>query len=154
MDYIQKMRMQVGTQCLMLVAGNVIIYDEDDNYYLQQKPNGKLAFVGGFIEPSETIIEGTMREAKEEVDLDCDESKLELYAVYTKHLMEYPNEDQVKPHSFFFKYKLTNETIRAILPETAAIVKTKLSNQLEMINPQHQELLSDLVSARKAVVIK
>lgn len=154
MSYVQRIRSQVGTECLLLPAGNVIIYDQDDNYYLQRKANGKLAFVGGFIEIDETIIEGTIREAKEEVNLDCDPNKLELYAIYSKHTMEYPNGDQVRPHSMFFKYKLSDEKMVAMPPETIEIIKTKLSYNLNMINVQHQELLNDLIENNKGVILK
>lgn len=154
MSYVQRMRTQIGQQCLILSAGNLILFDRDDYYYFQKKANGKLAFVGGFIEDAETIIEGTIREAKEEIDLECDKRKLELYAIYSKHTMEYPNGDQVRPHSMFFKYLLEDEKISPMPPETLEIVKTKLSTKLEMINPQHQELLADLLAQKEGVILK
>lgn len=154
MSYVQRIRSQVGTECLILTAGNLVIYDQDMNYYFQKKHNGKLAFVGGFIETNETVVEGTIREAKEEVDLDCDPRKLELYAIYSKHTMEYPNGDQVRPHSLFFKYQLENEHLTPMPPETLEIVKTKLSEDLIMINIQHQELLNDLIENNKGVILK
>lgn len=154
MSYIQNLRKHIGNQCLILTAGNVIIYDCEQNYYFQRKHNGKLAFVGGFIDPDETVLEGTIREAKEEVNLDCVVDKLELYAIYSKHTMEYPNGDQVRPHSLFFKYQLEQETLTAMPPETREIVKTKLSSELEMINVQHQELLADLLADTEGVILK
>ncbi len=154
MDYIKNLRNYVGHECLILSAGNLIIYDQESNYYLQRKPNGKLAFVGGFINPDETVVEGTIREAKEEVDLDCNPDKLSLYAIYSKHTMEYPNGDQVRPHSLFFKYKLDDEVMNPMPPETLDIVKTKLSSNLVMINEQHQELLTDLIENKKGVILK
>ncbi len=154
MDYIKNLRTYVGNQCLILTAGNIIIYDQDLNYYFQRKTNGKLAFVGGFINPDETIVEGAMREAKEEVDLECNPDKLELYAIYSKHTMQYPNGDQVRPHSLFFKYQIDHEQLKPMPPETIEIVKCKLDKGLPMINVQHQELLADLIADKKGVILK
>ncbi|WOO89373.1 NUDIX domain-containing protein [Mollicutes bacterium LVI A0078] len=154
MDYIKQMRTKVGHECLILVAGNIIISDKDNNYYFQRKHNGKLAFVGGFIEPTESVIEGTIREAKEEIDLDVESSNLALYAIYSKHTMRYPNGDIVRPHSLFFKYQIEPDVhLRAMPEETLEIVKCELSNDLEMINVQHQEVLEDLINDRKGVIV-
>ncbi len=154
MDYVKQMRAKVGKDCLMLVAGNLIILDRNNNYYFQRKYNNKLAFVGGFIEPNETIVEGTSREAKEEVNLDVDIKKLELYAIYSQHTMQYPNGDEVRPHSLFFKYLIEDENqMNATSEETLEIVKCKLSPDLEMINIQHQAVLNDLINIREGVII-
>ncbi len=154
MDYVNKMRDKVGQDCLILVAGNLIIKDDQENYYFQRKHNRKLAFVGGFIEPSETIVEGTIREAKEEIGLAIDRSKLNLYAIYSKHTMRYPNGDEVRPHSLFFTYIIDDsECMEAMPEETLEIVKCKLSSDLEMINVQHQSVLNDLLSNKEGVIV-
>lgn len=155
MDYVTSIRNKIGHQCLILTSGNLIIHDEQGYYYLQRKHNNKLAFVGGFIETSESVVEGTAREAKEEVDLDLDCTKLNMYGIYSQHQMQYPNGDIVKPHSIFFKYQLDEgEQLRAVEPETLEVVKTRLSSDLVMINQQHTQVLHDLLANVSAVVLK
>ncbi len=154
MDYIQKMRMKIGRDRLILVASNIIIYDEDNNYYLQKRADGKLAFIGGFVEINESVIEGLIRETKEEVNLNLEEKRLEFYGMYTKFKMEYPNGDKVKPHSMFFKYKLKkHEKLEAMPPETIEVVKCELSTDLAMLNVQHEAVLKDLITGRNGPII-
>ncbi len=155
MDYVKDMRLKVGQDTLILVASNVILYDEDGNYYFQKRPDGKLAFVGGFVEINESVLEGLIREVKEEIDLDLVTERLEFHGMYTKYQMQYANGDKVKPHSMFFKYKLDkNDKFKAVPPETIEIVKSKLHKELPMLNIQHYDVLMNLIENKNEVIIQ
>ncbi len=155
MDYIQTMRSYIGHQGLVLVAANIIFIDVDGNYLMQQKSNQKLAFVGGFVDYNEGIIEGAMREAKEEAGIIIDEKRLQLFGVYAQDIMHYPNGDEVKPCSFFFKYHLReNEQLIACPPETEAIVSCTLDHISNILNIQHQRVIEDLKNNSKAIVVR
>lgn len=154
-DYVKIMRKKIGTDCLILTASNVIIYDREGNYYFQKRANGKLAFFGGFVELDESVFEGLIREVYEESALELKPEKIAFYGMYTKFKMQYPNGDNVKPHSMFFKYQLADdEELKAIFPETIEVIKSKLSKDLPMLNVQHREVVADLMFNKEEIIFK
>ncbi len=155
MDYISKMRRKIGHDCLVLVASNLIISDKEGYYYFQERSNGELSFFGGFVDLDETILEGLQREVIEEAGLKIETNRANMFGIYSKHTMQYPNGDIVKPYSLFFTYQLQeDEELEAVPPETHGIVRCKLRPDLPMINVQHRDVLDDLIANVQSVVVK
>lgn len=62
---------------LPIVAVNAIIFTDDNHFILTQRTDtGMWCLPGGLVEFGETIQEATIREVKEEIDVDCVIEKL------------------------------------------------------------------------------
>lgn len=153
MDYVTTMREQIGSQGLMLPAAN-IIFIKGEKLVMQKRKNGKIGFVGGFVEYGESIIEGLKREVYEETKLNIDESKLVLHGMYSKHVMKYPNGDEVQPFSVFFTYVLaSDERLIAVPPESDEMVEVELGADINILNAQHRDVFDNLSLNFNRVVI-
>ena len=73
MSYIGDMRKFVGHAPIMSVAAMGILYNEENGLLLEKRTDtGEWCVPGGAIELNETLEEATIREVKEELNLDVE----------------------------------------------------------------------------------
>lgn len=97
MSYIMDLRKKIGHETIIMPCVCVIIGDGNGNILLQQRSDdGKWGHHGGAIEVDENTFDAAKREIKEELNLELDESDLELLGIYSgkKYHHVYPNGDE------------------------------------------------------------
>lgn len=98
MEYIKTMRKLVGHSPIMICACGCLIFNERGQVLLQRRSDDNLwGNPGGSMDLGETIYETTIREIKEETNLEIKETDLKLFNIYSgenQHRI-YPNQDEV-----------------------------------------------------------
>ena len=96
MGYFEELRGIVGHRPLILVAGVILVFDEQERLLLTQRTDdGQWALTGGLMELGETTEQTARREVFEEVGLEL--GQIEFLGVFSGpelfHI--YPNGDEV-----------------------------------------------------------
>ena len=96
MDYIQRLRGQIGHAPILMVGAAVLIVDEENRLLLMKRSDsGCWGPPGGAVEPGEVVEIAARREAWEETGLDVRE--MEMFGVFSgpELYYKYPNGDEV-----------------------------------------------------------
>ena len=98
MEYIKNMRKVVGHSPIMICACGCLIFNEKGQILLQRRSDdNRWGNPGGSMDLGETIYETTIREIKEETNLEIKKTDLTLFNIYSgedQHHI-YPNQDEV-----------------------------------------------------------
>lgn len=111
MSYIGKLRSKVGKQRIISISCGAIIENEKEEILLQYRNDTKnYGIPGGNMELGETLIQTLKRELFEEIGIEVDETKCEIFGIYSgdKCLTIYPNGDEVQYVVFVYLYKINS----------------------------------------------
>lgn len=95
-DYIGELRKLIGTRPIIMCGANVIILDDVGRILLHHRvDNDTWGLPGGAMEIGESLEETAIREANEEVGLNC--RNLKIFNVYSgeKLYYKYPDGNEV-----------------------------------------------------------
>lgn len=98
MEYIKKIRQYIGHEPIMMCACGCLIFNEKGQVLLQRRSDdGLWGNPGGSMDLGETIYETTIREIKEETNLDIKKEDLKIFNIYSGEEQHhiYPNKDEV-----------------------------------------------------------
>ena len=114
MEYIPWIRSKVGSRKIFMVAGTMVVQDEDGRILLQRRADFDVwALPGGALELDEDIETCARRELWEETGLRVGD--LRLIGVYShpKYDVLYPNGDQIQQFNVCFAGQWTGGTLQA-----------------------------------------
>lgn len=121
-DYIKNIRKLIGNNPLRSVAAACIIENALGEILLQHRSDTKdFGTPGGSVELDETIIEGLMREVKEETGITL--KKPTLFGIYSgkNQAFHYPNGDVTYYVVFVFYEKLSEEIKLSLNDESLSL---------------------------------
>jgi 8-oxo-dGTP pyrophosphatase MutT (NUDIX family) len=96
MGYVERLRVQLGTQPLVLAGACVIIFDGAGHVLLGRRTDsGQWDLIGGYLEPGETFEAAARREVREETGLTLGALRLVGHFSGAAFFHRYPNGDQV-----------------------------------------------------------
>ncbi|MCR5490905.1 MAG: NUDIX domain-containing protein [Bacilli bacterium] len=113
-EYIPYIRSMIGHAKCMAAACTCIIVDQDERVLLQKRSdNGLYGFTGGCLDLGETVIEGAIREVREECGISLRPEDLHLLTIQSgpKMEMNYPNGDVVDYVDLVFYAKVDSRKI-------------------------------------------
>ena len=121
MEYIPWIRSKVGNRKIFMVAGTIVVQDENGRILLQQRSDFDCwGLPGGALERDEDIETCARRELFEETGLRVGE--LRLIGVYShpKYDVVYPNGDQIQQFNVCFAGQVTGGRMQADGEESVA----------------------------------
>ncbi len=112
-DQISSIRPLIGTQKLIAVGGSAIIRNSEGAVLMiQRADNGAWIFPAGYSDLGENVAQTTVREVKEETNLDVIPKR--IIGIFTDPLFHhtYPNGDIVQNVGVLFECKMTSFDIQ------------------------------------------
>ncbi len=106
MSYIMELRKNIGHKPIIICSCGCLIFNEKNQVLLQRRSDDKLwGNPGGSMELGETIYDTVKREIKEELGIDLEDDKLNIFNIYSgegQHHI-YPNDDEAYFVNIIFK---------------------------------------------------
>lgn len=155
MDYIQHIRSMVGQEKIIMVVAGSIVIDNENRILLQKRSdNGEWGIAGGFMELGETIQDTARREVFEETGLKL--GRLELFALYSgpQYDKTFPNGDQVSMVQVVFTCKDFTGELIAQNGESLANKFFEMEYLPEPLCKDHQMIFEDLFSKKESPIIR
>lgn len=110
-NYIAYLRDMVGDKMVMLNATAVVIVNEKNQVLLQKRSDNQLwGLPGGLLELNESIVEGAIREVKEETNLDVEIEK--FIGVFINPFMVWHKTDKARVHAYGFLAKVVGGNLQ------------------------------------------
>ncbi len=142
MGYIEDLRAMVGHSPVILVGVAVVVFNEDNELLLQQKPNGQWAFPGGLMELMESTEETGRREVLEETGLQIGD--MQLVGVFSgkEYYVKLDNGDELYPVTIaYLSRDIRGGILQADGVEGIQVKFFKLNGLPENFNSKIKELL-------------
>lgn len=122
-DYIRHLRQKIGTELLLLPSVTVLVRDDTGRLLIvRHSDTGLWGLIGGAVEVDESPAEAARREAKEEVDLEVELTRLIGVLGGPRFRFDYPNGDQVAYVSAVYDARPVSGTPRPDHSETSEVL--------------------------------
>ncbi len=148
MDYVKYIRSLVGNHKIIMNAGAVIIYNENNEILLQHRgDDGFWGLPGGIMELDELPVETAVREAKEETGYDI---KITGYlGDFHNFDKQWPNGDRAHIICFIYKGIITGGTMVIDQKETMDLKWYHKDNLPEINAVDHLEAILQFYNKQK-----
>jgi len=113
-DYIPYLRSFVGHREILTVGLSALIVDEKEEFLLEKRSdNGLYCRPGGSLDLGETVLEGVVREVREETGIVLDPKEGRLFQIRSgdKAQIHYPNGDVTDYVDLVFLFRVSSAVL-------------------------------------------